>query len=285
MSDWAVGLSTGSFHRLSIFEALPFVRDGGFDLLEISSFSAHLDYHDLDAVRRAAGQIREMGMEPFSFHAPFAAPIDITSLDPAQREQSFKELMAAAQAAAALGAANFTIHPGPEIEAKPPQEELIQRMENAAGVLGRVARFCQARRMNLMLENLLPHLLFGHTGDLLYLMGALNQPNVGICLDTGHALLAGDLYTVVHKLSGHLRMVHASDNLGKEDDHLPPGAGRIDWRRLLADLDGVGFRGAIILELSGERAGGMPEVMEAAAEARRYLRAIIREVQARARKS
>ncbi len=84
MSDWAVGLSTGSFYRSHILEGLPLMHGSGFELLEISSFGAHLDYHDLDAVRRAAGRIRELGMEPFSFHAPFSAQIDITSLDPEQ---------------------------------------------------------------------------------------------------------------------------------------------------------------------------------------------------------
>jgi sugar phosphate isomerase/epimerase len=283
MSDWAVGLSTGSFYQKRIFEGLPALRDNGFDMVEVSSFPAHLDYHDLDAVRRAAGRIQELGLEPYSFHAPFSAEIDITSMDRERREMALREILAAAQGAAALGAANFIIHPGPEIEDKPPQEQIIQGLENAAGVLSQVARFCQKRGMNLVLENLLPHLLFGRTSDLLWLMGALNQPNVGVCLDTGHAHLAGDLYTAAQKLSGHLRMVHISDNRGKADDHLPPGRGKIDWRRFLTGLEEVGYRGALIMELSGDNAVDLSAVMEEAVEGRQYLRSIAREIPRRAR--
>jgi Sugar phosphate isomerases/epimerases len=58
------------------------------------------------------------------------------------------------------------------------------------------------------------------------------------------------MYTVIQKLSGHLRMVHAHDNHGGGDEHLAPGAGFIDWNRVLMELDRTGFHGGIILELS-----------------------------------
>jgi hypothetical protein len=57
-------------------------------------------------------------------------------------------------------------------------------------------------------------------------LGALDSCEVGICLDTGHAHLGEDLPAVVHKLSGHLWMVHASDNHRTCDDHLPPAMAR-----------------------------------------------------------
>ncbi len=31
---------------------------------------------------------------------------------------------------------------------------------------------------------------------------------MGVCLDTGHANLSGDIYSVMHKLGWHLPMVH-----------------------------------------------------------------------------
>ncbi len=90
--------------------------------------------------------------------------------------------------------------------------------------------------MILLLENMLPHLMFGHTSDILFLLGAIRETNVGTCLDTGHAFLSGDLRTVIHKLSGHLRMLHVNDNLGDRDQHLSPGEGAIDWISLMRQL-------------------------------------------------
>ena len=65
MSDWAVGLSTGCFWQTSIFECLEDIRDSGFGRIEICSFPAHLDYHDVDRVKRAAGLIDELGLETY----------------------------------------------------------------------------------------------------------------------------------------------------------------------------------------------------------------------------
>lgn len=75
--------------------------------------------------------------------------------------------------------------------------------------------------------------------------------DVGACLDTGHALLSGDLPNLVRRLAGHLRMIHAHDNRGQSDDHLAPGDGKIDWNWLLAELVAAGFHGAFALEMAG----------------------------------
>ena len=55
MSDWAVGLSTGCFWQTSIFDCLEDIRNSGFGRIEICSSPAHLDYHDVERVKRAAG--------------------------------------------------------------------------------------------------------------------------------------------------------------------------------------------------------------------------------------
>ena len=78
----------------------------------------------------------------------------------------------------------------------------------------------------------------------------------------------------MHKLSRHLRMVHAHDNNGKGDEHLPPGKGYIDWSRVLNELDGTGFRGGFILELASM--ADMQLMLVEARKAKRFLREISR---------
>ena len=87
---------------------------------------------------------------------------------------------------------------------------------------------------------------------------------------------SGDLYNVMHKLSGHLQLIDANDNSGNYDDHKPPGEGNIDWKRLLTELSQIEFHGGFILELSGNKE---PEIVLAEARgARRYLREISRQL-------
>lgn len=274
MSNWPIGLSTGCFYKTSIFDCLEPIRAAGFSMIEVCSFPAHLDYHDSDAVARAGELIRELQLEPYSFHAPFADRIDITSLDAEVRRASVQEITKAAESAGQLGVRYFVIHPGPE-EGGFPEDQRLRRMHNAAGALNDVAARCQDLGLRLVLENMLPHLFFGHARDVLWMLGALERIDVGICLDTGHAHLSGDLRTVAHKLSGHLCMVHASDNRSRRDDHLPPGEGDVAWQRLIGQLARLHFEGTFMLEIAGD--SDMRAILEGARRARIFLRNLTRE--------
>ncbi len=273
MVDWPVGLSTGCFYKRSLFECLEQVRNAGFGIVEICSHPAHLDHHDLDAVKRARDLIDRLELEPYSLHAPFKDTIDITALDGTLREQALREVEQAADAAAMLGVKYLVIHPGPE-RSNVPREERLERMDRAAESLNRVAQYCRDRDVRLVLENMLPHLFTGPVRELLWILGSLSAQDVGICLDTGHAFLSGDLEGVVHKVSGHLWMLHVSDTHGHHDDHLPAGQGVLDWHRLLAQVAGLGFKGTLILEIHSDHA--LEHVLDEARHARRLLRHIMR---------
>lgn len=270
MSDWPVGLSTGCFYQKSIFDCIESIVTSGFSLVEICSSPAHLDYHDLAKVKRAAEQLESLGVGAYSFHAPFADHIDITSLDAAQRAESVREVLAAAEAASVLSSRYFVIHPGPERQPPPGVEDRQQRLENVARSLDEIAGRCQQLGMTCVLENKLPHLLFGNTADMLWILGAMTVTDVGVCLDTGHAYLAGEIGTAMHKLSRHLRMVHASDNRGHYDDHLPPGQGAIDWPHLCGMLRDNSFRGSIMMEIAGRDEPA--KILDGARRARQFLR-------------
>lgn len=271
MSDWPVGLSTGCFYRQSILECLEPILRSGFSLLEICSYPQHLDYHDLTHVRAVSERMKQLGVDAFSFHAPFADHIDITAPDAVLRADSLREVLSAAAAASLLGVRHFVIHPGPERAGTPlDSRELQTRRENVAASLSEIADYCAAQGMLCVLENKLPHLMFGNTADMLWILALMTSTNVGVCLDTGHARLAGELEVATQKLSGHLKMVHASDNLGKFDDHLPPGRGTINWPHFLEHLTRSAFHGSIILEIAAQ--SDVSNTLAEARAARQFLR-------------
>jgi sugar phosphate isomerase/epimerase len=221
-------------------------------------------------VRRLAERLEALGISAYSFHAPFAEHIDISSLDEALRAASVRDVMQAAAAASLLGVRYFVVHPGPERAHLPLAHERQQRLALVATALSQIAAECLQLRMTCVLENKLPHLLFGNTADMLWILGAMSVTQVGVCLDTGHAHLAGELDTAIPKLSRHLRMIHASDNAGHQDDHLPPGRGKIDWARVLGLLRQNGFHGALMMELTGH--GEPAQILQGARMARQFLR-------------
>ncbi len=274
MTSWPIGLSTGCFYHRSILDCLPLIRESGFSMIEVCSTPEHLNFRDLKSVHAAADRIKELGMEAYSFHAPFAPNIDIASSDDAQRATSVTEIFKAAEAAALLHVHYFVLHPGPENPASIAPGEQLPRMQHVVESLNQVALRCKELGIMCVLENKLPHLLFGNTSDILWILDGINTAEVGACLDTGHAFLAGDIHSLVHKLAGHLRIIHAHDNAGGDDNHLPPGDGKIDWEKFLRDLIEVRFRGAFILEMAGNNDPAV--TMANARRGRSYLRDIAR---------
>lgn len=245
-------------------------------MIEVCSSPVHLDYHDRGAVERAAARIHELGMEAYSFHAPFSDQIDIASPDPSRRAGALSEILRAAEAAALLKVHYLVIHPGPEQSNEISAEERLARMENVVASLSVVTARCRELGIMCVLENKLPHLLFGNTSDILWILDAISTTEIGACLDTGHATIAGDISALVHKLAGHLRLIHAHDNDGRFDEHRTPGEGVIDWEKLLRDLVQAQFHGAFILELSSER--DMEATLAKARRGRQFLRALARRI-------
>ncbi|TYT74184.1 sugar phosphate isomerase/epimerase family protein [Desulfobotulus mexicanus] len=95
--------------------------------------------------------------------------------------------------------------------------------KGVAGDLGK--NNCQ-----LFLENVYEE----HPEELLLLLEHLRAEKVGVCLDTGHqsAFGSGDLSHWLGVMGPFIGEIHLHDNNGKEDSHLPPGQGVIDYTPL-----------------------------------------------------
>ena len=96
-----------------------------------------------------------------------------------------------------------------------------------------VAR-AEALKIPLLLENVWEH------GPELHrqLLTAFSSPYYGFCLDVGHqhSFSRTPLATWVETLGGFLKEIHAHDNCGSHDDHLPVGQGTIDFQSLFGLL-------------------------------------------------
>jgi len=244
-------------------------------MIEVCSSPEHLHFRDLKSVQSAAERISELGMEAYSFHAPFAPDIDIASLDDGQRAASLAEIFKAAEAASLLRVQYFVLHPGPENPAVVAPEEQLLRLQHLIASLNQVASRCKELGTMCVLENKLPHLIFGKPSDILWILNGINSADVGFCLDTGHAFFAGQISDLVRKVvSAYLCMIHAHDNNGTHDDHLPPGDGKISWDKLVRGLEEIRFQGAFILEMAGNADPAV--TMANARRGRSYLRGIAR---------
>ena len=92
----------------------------------------------------------------------------------------------------------------------------------------------------------------GRVSELIALCDDFHDPeHVGICYDFGHANLAQDgthrerLNAIGHRL----KAVHMQDNHGKEDEHLLPFFGSIDWADAMAGLHDIGYQNDLTFEV------------------------------------
>ena len=82
----------------------------------------------------------------------------------------------------------------------------------------------------------------------------------GICFDTGHAQIESDAVESVKLLGSRVVCTHLHDNNGKEDLHLPPFKGMINWEGVITGLIKAGYGGTYTFECLK---GTMAEIVKA----------------------
>ena len=77
---------------------------------------------------------------------------------------------------------------------------------------------------------------------------SFESPNMRVTVDINHSNLKEDLIQVAANCRGIVGNIHISDNMGKWEDHLPPGEGTINIRGVLLALIKCGYAGPCNVE-------------------------------------
>lgn len=116
-------------------------------------------------------------------------------------------------------------------------------------MLGRVLEKTAQNGITLCIEN-----LSECAADLVAPFAAF--PELFMTLDLGHAQLLSERNTsfgFIKQFPGRIKHIHIHDNRGgrsqKDDLHLPPGEGIIDFDTILEELNKSGYRGTMTFEL------------------------------------
>jgi len=184
-----------------------------------------------------------------SLHAPLY-DINPASSVPESAAAAWAELASCVTLAGRLGAGVLVIHPGSVPQEQPPAYRRRAERQFAFGLQALVSQ-AEAAGVKLALENKQR----GKGEDLIrtpddHLRYLREVPGLGACLDLGHMnTLDTTPSFYIEALGEQLVHVHLHDNHGRHDEHLPLGEGTLDWQAALDSLKGVGYRGAVVLEL------------------------------------
>jgi len=165
------------------------------------------------------------------------------------RRVSLQENFEALEAAAELGIEKVVLHPGYITGLG---KFVLDRakgygMDSIEAILKKAVTL----NITLCIENMFPQAHFlVHPYEFQSFFESF--PEIRLTLDIGHANLGGGK----NKSSEFIRLygyrighVHANDNFGKEDSHLPIGAGIIDFERIIKELKTAQYDETITLEV------------------------------------
>ena len=247
-------------------EALAIIKDAGFDACEFS----HYDVLTPDDCLALQAECEALGLTPWSAHSwiPLAG-------DESAAIEKLPASRRAMEQAVALGVGVVVFHAtGGGLDLADPKQRHQRRLGLETSLLG-LAPYCAALDVRIAIENC------GDRADLEFLVEAvleLSLPNVGFNIDTGHAVLHGMAPADAIGLMGQrLYTTHLQDNFGQRDDHLPPGAGSIEWGPVVKALRDVRYQGTLMVEISDCPPGREPDAVKDTCEAYDNLRRFVDE--------
>jgi sugar phosphate isomerase/epimerase len=191
-----------------------------------------------------------------------AARVDLGACEATVHRASVSDVKRCIDWLAEAGGTCLVVHPGGLSEA----DEAHARRDALGRGLIALADHAHGTGVILCVENMPPGV---HPGsrmlELNALIAELGRPELALALDTGHAHISADTPGETRAAGGLLRTTHVHDNVGRQDTHLPPGLGTIDWPAWLAALDAIDYRGPVLLEcirqLRNDPAGPSNELM------------------------
>jgi sugar phosphate isomerase/epimerase len=252
------GISTHLYHGVRLDrDHLVEIAAHGFEAVELFATRTHFDYHDQRAIGEIEGHVVDAGLRVHAVHAPitegyrdgvWGPGYSVAHGDDASRRLAVQETVAAIQAAHRLGADVVIVHPGtPALEAPHPKDNRRQALVRSIGELAEVSG---PLGIKIALE-VIPNPIADADALVRLLEDELEEDGLGICLDTGHAFILGDVTEAIEAASGYLVTTHLHDNDGTLDLHQVPFGGAIDWPSALMAFRKVGYDGTWVFELAG----------------------------------
>jgi sugar phosphate isomerase/epimerase len=251
------GLSTHLFHDQPLGPAhFTQVAAHGFLLVELFATRTHFDYHSAAAARDLGKWLTDEGLFLHSVHAPIAEGLvgsvwggaySNAAGDEARRQRAVREAEAALQIADVVPFEYLVVHLGVPDAQRPGTGQNVP--DAARRSVTELAALASKRGVRLALE-VIPNRLSTPEALVRLIEDELDTKDIGICLDYGHAFLGGDLADAIEVASGHLVTTHVHDNDGREDSHLVPFEGRIDWSTAVMTTQKVGYEGVWLMELA-----------------------------------
>jgi sugar phosphate isomerase/epimerase len=231
-----------------VLQELESIAELGFDYLELTMDPPQAHHTTISRIKHDLVRgLERLGMGLVCHLPSFLFLADLTE---SIRRASVDEFTRSLEVAAELHPFKVVIHPGyitglgsfVADQAKELSLESLRVIVERAEELG----------LCLCIENMFPR------ARSLTVPGEFREvfdrfPSLKFTLDIGHANIDSQGATrnldFIDAFPDRIAHIHASDNFGKEDNHLPLGAGTVDFRRVVKALKQIGYDQTVTLEV------------------------------------
>jgi len=225
------------------------LEDAGFQGWEIVGEGAQKVEGEFKARVR---EISETTNLVLSLHAPLS-DINIASVNEGIWRESVRQIKESMESAYEFIDDICVVHPGilSPLSVQMPEKAVQKSIDG----LTKLCKFAAERGLRIAVENLTSvNMMLGRYPDeLIQIVRSVHMDNIGICLDVAHANTTrtlDDFLNIKAKAEDvDIIHIHASDNFGTDDLHLPPGKGNLDWKKVLNGINDYEYEGIMVMEL------------------------------------
>jgi sugar phosphate isomerase/epimerase len=223
----------------------------GFDYLELTLDPPGAHYSTIRQQKRSILSALALHSMDVVCHLPtFVSTADLTD---SIREASLLEMFNSLEVAAELGSRKVVLHPGHIGGLGVYVEEIA--LAHANNSLAAIIERAQTLGLSVCLENMFPKCrAYIKPADFVGILGRF--PDLKLTLDTGHANIGNPggrrILEFIEKFGHRIGHLHVSDNFGERDDHIPLGAGNIDFAKIVSELKQCGYDDTATFEIFSE---------------------------------
>jgi sugar phosphate isomerase/epimerase len=231
-----------------VLEELETIEKLGFDYLELTMDAPQAHYTVIRRIHDELMDTLERLHMRLVCHLPtFVSTADLTD---SLREASLNEVLESLEVAAELRTMKAVLHPS--LHRGLSMFVMDQARQHALRSLEAIVDKADELGVFICLENMFPQYNslvnpkdFDEVFD--------RFPQLRMTLDVGHAHIGekgiAKIIAFIKRFPDRIYHIHANDNLGNEDDHLPIGAGTIEFPRIVKALKAIGYDETITLEV------------------------------------
>ena len=229
--------------RQTIAETISYLDENNLEAIECG-YQYFMESNN-QSLRELSKAFADNGKRIWSVHAPFGKETNLSAIDDEERAKALETNQKLLQKVGIAGVEMIVVHPGVSED----NEENLKTMSSLiVESLAELVVAAEQEGVKLALENMLPKHPGSDDEELLNMVKQIDSPWLGVCFDSGHAHVAGDMRKHFETLKDSIITFHIQDNDGTRDMHLQPGYGTTNWRDFADVLNTMNFTDPIVIE-------------------------------------